>query len=227
MNVSENNITETCYYEITEEELAHVNTLSNILNDYGQLVVCVGGLFFNIITILLFQNKKLLDIFFNRLLLCLCIIDSIYLIITIMYIWLSSSESQTFSHKYAFYFIVLPARGIAMCCTIYMMVILSLERYRSITSMNPRATSQVSWARVLKYVGPVVLFCTLFKFPGFLEFDLESTNGTFNNSPFVVGGPWVHASSENAYNVSTRMVVTNMRIHELYILLYRLLLYTK
>ena len=150
MNISEDHSNETCWYDITKEEQAHINTLRKILNDYGQLVVCVGGLFFNIITILLFQNKKLLDIFFNRLLLCLCIIDCIYLIITILYIWLSSSESQTFSHKYAFYFIVLPARGIAMCCTIYMMVILSLERYRSITSMNPRGTAQLSCARVLK-----------------------------------------------------------------------------
>lgn len=224
-SIREDNINETCLYEFTEEQWTNIAILENALKDYGQLMVCVCGLFFNSITILLLFNKKLSGIFFNRLLLSHCIIASMYLIITLLEIWLCSSQSQEFFYRqYAFYFFVVPARGIIMCCTIYMTVILSLERYTSIVRPQPQGTGQVSWTQVLKFVAPVVLLCTLFKFPSFFELDTETTEGRFNNAtnPLMVKGPWPRTSSENnTHNTSTiSIVVTEMRIAELYTVLY-------
>lgn len=220
----ENNTTKTCNFALTQEEKDTCCTLKTCLEDYGQLIVCVCGLFFNTVTTLLFLNKKLSGVFFNRLLLCLSVIDNIYLVFTVLEICLSSTDSQTYLREYALFFVVYPARDITMCCTIYMTVILALERYTSTTrpQINPLATTQVSWTKVLKFVGPVVLFSTIFKFPSFLEFEVESTQSIFVNKSIVVRGPWTwsHSSTDNTYNISKRIVVTDMRIDDLYILLY-------
>ena len=150
----------TCLYNFTEEEENICCTLTNFLSFYGQLIVCFSGLFLNTITILLFFDKKLASVFFNRLLLCLAIIDNLYLTSTLLEVYIFSKSNLSFHHHYAFYFIVYPARGITMCCTIYMTVVLALERYTSIVSphTNPRV---VSWTRVARFVGPVVLFLSL------------------------------------------------------------------
>ena len=213
-NISEAKNNETCLYVYTQEEHEIGCLITNILDYYGQLAVCGCGLFFNTITILLFLNKKLSAVLFNRLLLCLSIVDNIYLIITILEIWLSSSQNQTFDHQRAFYFVVVPIRRITMCCTIYMTVILTWERYNSTArpQVNPPETVQASWIQVLKFVGPGVIGCTLFKIPTFFEFDIEVTNGTFNKDSILVSGPWIHASSENTYNISVSY--THLRAHE-------------
>ena len=199
-NGSETNNNDTCLYELTQEEHEMCCIVKNLLNHSAQLLVCAVGIFFNTLTILLFFSKKLYGVLFNRLLLCLSSIDNIYLIISIVEIWLVSIQSKTFYHQYAFYFVVVPARRVAMCCTIYMIVMLAVERYQSTVRqrLNTQRAAQVSWTQVLKYVGPVVIFCTLFKTPTFLEFDVEITNGTFNNHSIVVDGPWHHTSNETA-----------------------------
>ena len=219
-NIRETNISQACFYVFTEEERDTCCTLKGSIEDYGQLVVCVFGLLFNTITMLLFINKNLSCVFFNRLLLCLSIVGNVYLIITILDIWLSQNPS--FYHQYTLYFVVTPARDITMCCTIYMTVILALERYSSTVrpQINPNRASQVSWRKVLKFVAPVVLFSTLFKLPSFFEFEIENTSESFDKTKILVEGPWYHNYSKDVYNTSTRIVVTNMRVDELYILLY-------
>ena len=208
-NSSESNNNDTCLYELTQEQHQMCCMLKHILNHSAQLMVCIGGLFFNTMAILMFFNKKLYGLLFNRLLLCLSSIDNIYLIITIVEIWLVSIQSKTFYHQYAFYFVVVPARRVAMCCTIYMIVMLAFERYQSTVSqrLNTQRTAQASWTQVLKYVGPVVIFSTLFKAPTFFEFDVEITNGTFNSHSIVVDGPWLHTANEHGQNIYTRIVV--------------------
>ena len=75
---------QTCLYELTEEQNEVLCWLKTVLDFYGQLIVCLAGLFFNSVTILLFFNKELSNVFFNRLLLCLSIIDNLYLIIALL-----------------------------------------------------------------------------------------------------------------------------------------------
>ena len=213
----------TCLYALAQEQEEICCILSHLLNAYAQLIVCGVGLFFNSITVLLFFDETLSSVFFNRLLLCLAITDNIYLVATILELWIFSHQNLHFYHACAFYFVIYPARNITMCCTIYMTVMLALERYNAIvkSQTNPQMIRNVSWTRVLKFTLPVILFCTLFKIPNFLEFGVEKGRDDdqqlLSNTSIVLAE---HTSTENTYNITTRIIVSNMRSDELYVLLY-------
>ena len=213
---------EICLYELTAGQEETCCSIKNSLDVYGRQILCWGGLFFNSITILLFFNKGLSGVFFNRLLLCLAIFDNMYLIISIMDAWISSQENPNFYHDYAYFFIIYPAKNITMCCTIYMTLLLAFERYNSTT--NPHVKKEVSWIGVLKFVLPVVVFSILFKMPTFFDFDVASikvggdnNKQSFPNTGYVIAE---HISIEKTYNITTRITVSNMRSDELYVLLY-------
>ena len=126
-NISISNV--TCLYDVPQEQEIIYCIIQQFLGVYGLLVVCGIGLFFNSITILLFFDKTLSCVLFNRLLLCLAIMDNIYLLVTTLEVW---TFDKDFYHDYTFFFIIYPARNISMCCTIYMTVILALERYNAV-----------------------------------------------------------------------------------------------
>ena len=108
--------------------------LQQYLEVEGRLVVCFVGLFFNVLVIILLLDKKLKNELFNRLLLSLVVIDSIYLLIAVVDIWiywLGREQQPSFDHLYLFYFIIKPLKGIARLSIIYLTIILALQRYRN------------------------------------------------------------------------------------------------
>ena len=182
---------------------------------------------FNSLTVLLLvTEKKLLSVFFNKLLLCLVIIDNVYLSITILDVWIISTERlyENYALFYSLFFIVYPTRSIIMCCTIYMTAILSFERYSAIATPlrhRTQSTEEVTWLRVLKFVGPMVLICTLFNIPKLFEYSVETIEAkdTINKSPSrssVVLAKEYH----NTHNITTNLILSHMRRNKLYVLLY-------
>ena len=137
-----------CAYHLTEDQDYICCKVTEILDNQGKLIVCCCGLILNSITIFLFFNKELARVFFNRLLLCLAVIDNLYLTIRMFEPWQTSS----FYHCFVFHFVLYPFGSIVMCCTIYMTILLSLERYNDIvkplnSQVRNNQQSDASWAR--------------------------------------------------------------------------------
>ena len=62
--------------------------------------------------------------------------------------------------------------SVSVCCSIYMTMVLTLERYRAITKHE----STKSWRKILLvYVCPVVLFCTVYRIPKMFEIKVLSS----------------------------------------------------
>ena len=229
--VQDVNTNKTCLYDLTPEQEKANCLISTYLEVYGQLIVCVSGLFFNSLTVLIFFNqKKLLSVFFNRLLLCLVIMDNVYLSITILDVWLLTNEHLY--HDYALFYpmfcFVYPIKSIIACCTTYMIVMLALEKYNAISKpqnrrvQNLSVTEEETWLRVLKFVGTIVLICTLFKSPGFWEFNIEVIeDGRDINSQSLFNNSLVLATDEDkTTNTTTNLILSDMRRDKLYVLLY-------
>ena len=178
---------ETCAYNFTVAQEETCCKLTKYLEVEGRFVICMVGLLFNSIAILLFFDNKLSSELFNRLLLCLMVTDNFYLLIGIAEAWINDISKPSFDQLFLYLFVVYPIRGITMCCIIYLTVILALQRYKCVTrplkhQRRCTNTSTVSWIQVLKFAGPVFLFSVLFKLPEFFELLLALPTLTVMNS---------------------------------------------
>ena len=164
---------ELCSYVMSREEEETCCNMTQHLDEEGRLIICIGGLIFNTIAIVLLFDKRLSNQLFNRLLLCLVIAGNLHLLMGLVETWID--EDPGFNNLCFYFFVIRPLRDISMLCIIYMTVMIALQRYKSVKSpqANPRNNStfanQISWLQVLKYVGPVILFSLTFKLPEFFE----------------------------------------------------------
>ena len=109
-----------------------------------------------------------------------------------------------------------------MCCIIYMTVALTLQRYNAINNplnneiSNPHLEN-VSWFRVFKFIGPVILFSVLFKLLEFFEFTTENVKmeDSYKSQSIILA-----EKIDKIYNTSIRIIVSDMRMDPLYVLLY-------
>ena len=87
-------------------------------------------------------------------------------------------------HTKAFVHGLYPFHNIVLCMSIYMTVILAMERYRAVSKPIDYHTIIVSgkqWQRVFRYVIPVVCFCLIFNLPKFFELTTKQENyGNFS-----------------------------------------------
>ena len=150
---------ETCSYVMSHEEEDICCALTEQLG-IGKFVICITGLIFNTIAILLLVDKKLYNDLFNRLLLCLIMTDNVYLVIGLVETWLGDIGQPTYNQLYFYFFIIYPARGMTLCCIIYLTVMLALQRYKAVTrpiqnqTRNVNLITGVLWSQVMKFVGP-------------------------------------------------------------------------
>ena len=215
----------TCKYDLTQRQEEFCCKLTNYTEVYGRCIVCMCGLVFNAMAVFLFSNKKLSNVFFNRLLLCLVIVDSVYIILGIAEIWIITTPN--FNALFAFFFIVKPVRDSTMCCAIYMTVLLAFERYRAVGKLSFNRihnSTTVSWLKVIKLVGPVILFSILFKLPSFGEITIETikerndSNNT-NSSSIVLSEKLLN--DDGVFSTTTRIIVSTWRQNHLYVMLYK------
>ena len=226
-DLQSNNLTyqtnENCTYNISPTQLELCCYLTKHLEVEGRIIVCLSGLFFNTYAIFLFSDKKLLSELFNRLLLCLVIIDSVYLSIGILEVWFYSFEKPSFTKLYLYFFFVYPFRGIMLCCIIYMTVTLAFQRYKSIAKpmanimRNPVLNGE-TWTDVMKYVFPVLLFSILFKLPLFFEVEPKNYLPGQNRTATPIGT--MEHWHNGTHNISTTLVISNMRESRLYVSIY-------
>ena len=201
--------------------------LTNFLEVEGRVTICIIGIIFNTIALVLLFDKKLSKEIFNRLLLCLVMMDNAYLLIGVLEAWINGMEIPTFGHLYFYFYFVRPLRGLIMCSIIYTTIILAVQRYIYITRpLDARIRNEqhfgATWLKVLKYVGPVVLLSGIFQLPVFFEvstqkYIIEKDEGLANKTVILLSEK---VESHGTYDIVTKLIISDLRSNELYELFY-------
>ena len=82
-------------------------------------------------------------------------------------------------HYHLFSHALYPLHNVSLCCSIYMTVVLAMERYLAVSRplevymRAGGAQGDGGWPKVALYVGPVLAFSILFNLPTFFEFKVE------------------------------------------------------
>ena len=162
--------------EFSEAEDAFLDIYVWWMEVFGNLSISIVGVVLNIITIVVLLTSNMRDNFFNRLLFCLAIFDSLYLLCEISEV--SRLLNPTAAHQRVFAYFIYPVRSVCLCSSIYMTIALTLERYQAITSpVQYRARGGTNMTkRLLTYLLPVLGVTLFYYAPKF--FDLEVVKET-------------------------------------------------
>ena len=161
----------------TREQVLHFKDYSWWVETLGNLCCGCVGLFLNSITIHVFSSPALRKNFFNRLLICLAIFDSLYITCEISEVF--RHRYNTVLQQYIFVSFVYPIRNIFMLSSIYMTVILAFERYQAITDpvqYRIRGVRTSMNQQLLTHLLPGVIFAVIYYIPRFFELYIGDRN---------------------------------------------------
>ena len=224
---------ETCddFVSVTAEEEKFCCNLTNILEIDGRIAICITGIIFNTIAVILLLDKKLCKEIFNRLVICLIMMDNVYLLLGLLTVWINKMDQPSFElwefEVLCFYFYAIrPFRGIVMCSIIYMTILLAFQRYIYVTRpLDARIRNDqhfgATWMQVFYYIGPVLLFSFVYHLPMFFEVTIETCSESdekCNDDTTIVLSEKVERNDVN--NVVTRLSISKFRSNDTYSLLY-------
>lgn len=172
--MTENSTKLPCLQGSTEDQVELYDSIAWILE--GLVLVCIGvfGIIANCAALPILLSRRMANVF-NRTLAILAVWDTIYIILDVL-----ESIRQYYNagywHNHLFPYLLYPCQNIAMVTSIYLTVIVALERYLAVS--KPVAvfitdTEGQRWTKVLCFVLPVMLFSTVFNLPTFFEFKSE------------------------------------------------------
>ena len=231
VTLEEQNFGCTLPYEIPAEQWVWYNGYAWWMEGFGSIFIGSIGIFLNITTVGVLLGSFLGASFFNWLLVCLSVFDSLFLLNGILEAFRNHIGKASYHHHYVFVNFLYPFRSVVMFCSMYMTVILALERYNALARpTSHQASSMVNrrftvfayfkmhWLRLLKYVGPVILLSTLFYSPKYMELYLKkdkrcnTTIVNFNCSEYMVGLTDLRKSSDYVlwYLNVTNLIVTTV-----------------
>ena len=98
-----------------------------------QVIICVVGLVANCLSIPVLKTKELYASTFNRLLIVLALTDNFYLTFALLESVRTDLDFCTDTHTIVFVHALYPLHNIILCLSIYLTVILSMERYRAVS----------------------------------------------------------------------------------------------
>ena len=192
--------------------------------------LCGGciGVFLNLITIHVFSSPALRKNFFNRLLICLAVFDTLYI---------SCEISEVFRHRHntllqqsIFVNFVYPIRNIFMFSSVYMTVVLAFERYQAITNpmeVRVRGVKSSMNQELLTHVFPGVVFAMIYYIPKFFELDVEEIREDCNNFDDVTSvsvndtaAETMHLAAKVTCTSKYILVPTNLRRNPIYVFWY-------
>ena len=178
----------TLPYEIPQENWLWYASYAWWMEGFGSIWIGSLGILLNFTSISVLLGSVLGASFFNWLLVFLAFFDSLFLLNGILEAFRNHiSGEPSYHHDYAFVNFLYPFRSVVMGCSMYMTVILALERYNALTKpaahfRNNKQHSiggignnnflghfQTHWIRIVKYVGPIIIFSTLFYAPKYME----------------------------------------------------------
>ena len=210
----------------SREQKIHFENYSWWVETMGNLCCGCIGVFLNFITIHIFSSSVLKRFFFNRLLICLAIFDTLYI---------SCEISEVFRHRHNTYLqqsifvnFLYPIRNIFMFSSVYMTVVLAFERYQAITDpmqFRVRGVRSSMNHELLSHVLPGVIFAVIYYIPRFFELDVKEIKKDCNNFGNVTS---INDTAEEAINMAANesctskyiLVPTNLRRNHIYVFWY-------
>ena len=171
------NNTTSC--EITKSQEDFYETFSWWMLGIGSICVSSVGVILNTLSVYILCQQNMRSSFFNRLLICLLVVDSLFLVYAIFNAIGMQLQSSYFSdtHPFTFVYFIYPTRNMVLCASIYMTVGLSYERYNSVR--NPITVHQNQGndgQRLFLYVTSVITLSFVYCIPKFFELKVESSN---------------------------------------------------
>jgi len=108
-----------------------------------------------------------------------------------------------------------PFHNIMLCLSIYMTVILAMERYRAVSKPIDYHTIIVSgkqWQRVFRYVIPVVFFSLIFNMPKFFELKTKKIEDFGNQTRLSIAPTELRLNDDYTthYNHNLRIIFTGV-----------------
>ena len=155
--------------------------LTNILNSKYPIFFSFNfplgfvGLMANFSAVPILLSKKMANVF-NRTLAILALVDSLYILTQMLKNYVHYfSKPVWFCHlyKYVVYF-----QSVSLVASIYLTVVLALERFLAVSKPVAVYVSDGSgrkWFKVFCYVGPVLTFAFTFSIPHLFEFQCVET----------------------------------------------------
>ena len=181
MNTSEeNNVLESNFscgrWDLTKEENDLQESIGFWVQSIASLVIGSFGILVNMVTIVVLSTADLRKLFFNKLLIVLTMFDNLFLVNSLYEsVRLHIIKTDYCALQGHLLIFLRPFRHISMCCSIYMTLVLTFERYlavvRPIRHRN-RFIGSSHVKRLIKYVSPVIIFSIIFCLPEFLELEL-------------------------------------------------------
>ena len=188
-------------YHITQDQLYIYHIIEFWLQGLVGIVMGFVGIIFNVTTIIIVLRSELAAMFFNWLLICLVFFDSVFLLTAIMEGFRNHFVENSSMLVYQFVAFLYPLRSVAMCCSIYVTMLLALERYYALA--NPAECAQqnvlgkqkkklkiyfmIHWKRLMKCVGSIIVLSSVLYIPKFMELRMVKenicpANSTLNSS---------------------------------------------
>ena len=160
------------------------------------LLVGLFGMVFNTVAICILLTKELVGSPFNNLVVALAIIDNTFLLTSVFYHVAHAFQLQiknTLIHKHLFVYLLYPSHSITMCCSTYMIVILALDRYNSVSQPSKynstiKTTNPIFY--VICYTVPVLVFAIMFNIPKYFELEIDEQIDWNKNRITWLGKPW-------------------------------------
>ena len=211
-----------CDVSLTKGQKIFVDDFSWWLDIFTYVIVGMIGLTLNMLAIWILLSPNMWNNIFNRLIMCLSSFDTMFILCGLLEIlrkWMMMPIQQ-----YLFAKVVYPFRSMAMCCSIYTTIVLTLERYQAITSpiqhRNRNANIDLG-KRLAKYIVPVCLLSFLYYLPKFFDLYVktivqcgEKNESIFSSNSSDVNGDEIGCQTEY------KIFPTRWRLHQWYILWY-------
>jgi len=210
--------------ELSSEQNRFVKDCAWWIENCGNLPVGIVGVLLNSIALFVLATPSMRSNFFNRLLFILAIFDNIYLSCEISEVF--RHRYRTFGQQHIFVNFVYPVRSVFMCSSIFMTIVLTLERYQAIT--NPVEyrirSSQNMMKRLFYYVLPVLTMAVFYYTPKFLDLNVDEvmkcSNGKSTNTTPIPDDFDPEDPQYGNCTIGYPLIPTALRVHHHYVLWY-------
>ena len=212
----------------TREQIMHFHDYKWWVETIGNLCCGVIGVFLNSITIHVFSSPSLRKNFFNRLLICLAIFDTLYISCEISEVF--RHRHNTFLQQSIFVNFVYPIRNVFMFSSVYMTLVLAFERFQAITDpmkFRIRGVRTSMNQELCTHVLPGVIFAVIYYLPKFFELEVgrirKHCNHFDNVTSISINGTAEEAINMGATGICTSkyiVVPTNLRRNHVYVFWY-------
>ena len=170
-------------YEITEDQWTFYFNCSSFLKGFASLFIGLAGIVLNVLSSYIILESVLAASFFNWILVCLSIFNILFLCNS-AFEGLKSLLGSIEFYDVLFVRFLFPLKSIVMCCSIYTTILLAWERYDTFKMRVPNypnlrrkrnLKTYFLWyrLRIIKFVGPILIFATVFYIPKWFELRLK------------------------------------------------------